>query len=207
MQRNRNPGTSAQLSGFTLNYVHLQERETRIATSPSWDLIVTMDDATNEHYSMFLCEEEGTWSSLRGVRETIEAKGLFCSLYTDRARTTGTRRVAARRRWTVRDSRARRRAGQLRAVRADGDATARGPAPAALHQGQGEGPPPRGRYAVGVAWAAQAGRVRLRRRAACRPLRRERSSWGDPPFAHRASSTSGTGAVDKAWITPPPLSP
>jgi len=51
----------------------------------AWDLIVTMDDATNEHYSMFLCGEEGTWSSFRGVREVIEARGLFCSLYTDRA--------------------------------------------------------------------------------------------------------------------------
>ena len=50
-----------------------------------WDLIVTMDDATNEHYSMFFCEEEGTQSSFQGVREVIEAKGLFCSLYTDRA--------------------------------------------------------------------------------------------------------------------------
>lgn len=50
-----------------------------------WDLVVTMDDATNEHYSMFFCEEEGTHSSLRGVREVIEARGLFCSLYTDRA--------------------------------------------------------------------------------------------------------------------------
>ena len=49
-----------------------------------WDLIVTMDDATNEHYSMFFCEEEGTRSSFRGAREAIEAKGLFCSLYTDR---------------------------------------------------------------------------------------------------------------------------
>ena len=49
-----------------------------------WDLIVTMDDATGEHYSMFFCEQEGTWSSFRGVRETIAAKGLFCSLYTDR---------------------------------------------------------------------------------------------------------------------------
>ena len=49
-----------------------------------WDLIVTMDDATSEHYSMFFCEQEGTMSSLRGVRETIERKGLFCSLYTDR---------------------------------------------------------------------------------------------------------------------------
>ena len=49
-----------------------------------WDLIVTMDDATSEHCSMFFCEQEGTWSSFRDVREVIEAKGLFCSLYTDR---------------------------------------------------------------------------------------------------------------------------
>lgn len=49
-----------------------------------WDLIVTMDDATNEHYSMFFVEEEGTASSFRGVREVIEARGLFSSLYTDR---------------------------------------------------------------------------------------------------------------------------
>ena len=49
-----------------------------------WDLIVTMDDATNEHYSMFFCDEEGTQSSFRGVREVIERRGLFCSLYTDR---------------------------------------------------------------------------------------------------------------------------
>lgn len=49
-----------------------------------WDLIVTMDDATSEHYSMFFVEEEGTASSFQGVKETIEKKGLFCSLYTDR---------------------------------------------------------------------------------------------------------------------------
>ena len=49
-----------------------------------WDLIVTMDDATNEHYSMFFCEEEGTMSSFRGVAETVRAKGLFCSIHTDR---------------------------------------------------------------------------------------------------------------------------
>lgn len=50
-----------------------------------WDLIVTMEAATGEHYSMFLCEEEGTWSSFQGVREVIEGQGLLCSLYTDRA--------------------------------------------------------------------------------------------------------------------------
>jgi transposase len=51
-----------------------------------WDLIVTMDDATNEHYSMFFVEEEGTASSFQGVKETIEKKGLFCSFYSDRGR-------------------------------------------------------------------------------------------------------------------------
>jgi len=49
-----------------------------------WDLIVTMDDATSEHYSMFFVEEEGTSSSFQGVKETINKKGLFCSFYTDR---------------------------------------------------------------------------------------------------------------------------
>jgi len=49
-----------------------------------WDLIVTMDDATSEHLSMFFVEQEGTASSLRGVREVIEARGLFSSFYSDR---------------------------------------------------------------------------------------------------------------------------
>lgn len=49
-----------------------------------WDLVVTMDDASNEHYSMFFIDEEGTQSSLRGVRDVVAAKGLFSSLYTDR---------------------------------------------------------------------------------------------------------------------------
>ncbi|MDN5936583.1 MAG: hypothetical protein L0H75_10510 [Nitrosospira sp.] len=35
-----------------------------------WGLIVTMDDATGEHYSMFFVEEEGSASSFRGVGET-----------------------------------------------------------------------------------------------------------------------------------------
>ncbi len=49
-----------------------------------WDLIVTMDDATNEHYSMRFVDEEGTHSSLLGVKDVLEAKGLFCSFYSDR---------------------------------------------------------------------------------------------------------------------------
>lgn len=49
-----------------------------------WDLIVTMDDATSEHYSMFFVEEEGTQSSFQGVKEVIEEHGVFASLYSDR---------------------------------------------------------------------------------------------------------------------------
>jgi hypothetical protein len=36
-----------------------------------WDLIVTLDDATSEYYSMFFVEEERTASSFAGVREVI----------------------------------------------------------------------------------------------------------------------------------------
>jgi len=49
-----------------------------------WDLIVTMDDATNEHYSMFFVHEEGTASSFQGAQDVILKKGLFSSIYTDR---------------------------------------------------------------------------------------------------------------------------
>ena len=49
-----------------------------------WDLIVTMDDANNEHYSMFFVDEEGTHSSMRGVKEVIQQRGLFCTFYSDR---------------------------------------------------------------------------------------------------------------------------
>ena len=48
------------------------------------DLVVTMEDATSAIYSMFLVDEEGTASSLRGVAEVVAGHGLFCSLYTDR---------------------------------------------------------------------------------------------------------------------------
>ena len=49
-----------------------------------WDLILTMDDATSEHYSMFFVDEEGTKSSFQGVGKVIRAKGLFSSFYSDR---------------------------------------------------------------------------------------------------------------------------
>jgi len=34
-----------------------------------------MDDATNEHYSMFFCEDEGLWSSFRDMREVDLGQG------------------------------------------------------------------------------------------------------------------------------------
>ena len=49
-----------------------------------WDLIITLDDATSEHYSMFFVEQEGTASSFRGMAEVIETQGPPSSLYTDR---------------------------------------------------------------------------------------------------------------------------
>lgn len=49
-----------------------------------WDLVVTMDDATSEHYSMFFTRQEGTASSFAGVRDVLLARGLFCSFYSDR---------------------------------------------------------------------------------------------------------------------------
>jgi transposase len=51
---------------------------------PNLDLVVTMDDATSEIYSMFLVEQEGTVSTFRGLAETIGKNGLFSSFYTDR---------------------------------------------------------------------------------------------------------------------------
>jgi hypothetical protein len=48
------------------------------------DLIVTLDDATSEITSAFFTSQEGTLSSFRGIQETIEGHGLFCSFYTDR---------------------------------------------------------------------------------------------------------------------------
>jgi transposase len=49
-----------------------------------WDLVVTMDDATGKHTSMFFCDQEGTASSFHGIGQTIARHGLFASLYTDR---------------------------------------------------------------------------------------------------------------------------
>lgn len=48
------------------------------------DLIVILDDATSEIYHAQLVEEESTRTVMAGLREVMEAKGLFCALYSDR---------------------------------------------------------------------------------------------------------------------------
>jgi transposase len=49
------------------------------------ELIVILDDATSEIYYAQLVEAESTRSILRALREVVETRGVFCSLYSDRA--------------------------------------------------------------------------------------------------------------------------
>ena len=76
MRRERAP-----LSGMM---VHQDGSTHEWVPGKKWDLIVTMDDATSEHYSMFFVDEEGTVSSFQGARDVILHRGLFSALYTDR---------------------------------------------------------------------------------------------------------------------------
>jgi transposase len=50
-----------------------------------YELIVILDDATSEIYYAQLVEAEGTQTVMTALREVIETRGLFCSLYSDRA--------------------------------------------------------------------------------------------------------------------------
>lgn len=79
--RHRQRRERAPLAGMM---IHQDGSTHRWVSGQIWDLIVTMDDATNEVYSGFFTDEEGTWSSFRGVRETLEKQGLFSSFYSDR---------------------------------------------------------------------------------------------------------------------------
>ena len=71
----------APLPGLRL---HQDSRRHEWLSGRRCDLVVTLDDATGEHYSVFLWERAGTRSSFVGVRDVLERKGFFCSLYTDR---------------------------------------------------------------------------------------------------------------------------
>lgn len=64
--------------------IHQDASTHRWVPKSVWDLMVTMDDATGEHTSMFFCAQEGTASSFHGIGQTIARYGLFASLYSDR---------------------------------------------------------------------------------------------------------------------------
>lgn len=49
------------------------------------DLIVIMDDATNEVYDAKLVDEENTLECMVALKEVVATQGVFCSIYSDRA--------------------------------------------------------------------------------------------------------------------------
>jgi transposase len=49
------------------------------------DLVHSYDDANNRLYDLELVREEDAITCMRVLRTTVEKKGIFCSLYTDRA--------------------------------------------------------------------------------------------------------------------------
>jgi transposase len=65
--------------------LHIDGSKHRWLNDDRWhDLIVILDDANSEIYYAQLVEEESTRTVMAGLREVIETKGLFCSLYSDR---------------------------------------------------------------------------------------------------------------------------
>jgi len=65
--------------------LHIDGSQHRWFQDERWyDLIVILDDATNEIYYAQLVEEESTLTVMAGLQEVIERKGLFCARYSDR---------------------------------------------------------------------------------------------------------------------------
>lgn len=50
-----------------------------------YDLLVLLDDATNRIYEMRLVDEEDTRQCMVLLRDCVQKRGIFCSLYSDRA--------------------------------------------------------------------------------------------------------------------------
>jgi hypothetical protein len=65
--------------------LHIDGSKHRWLNEDRWhDLIVILDDANSEIYYAQLVEEESTRTVMAGLWAVIEAKGLFCALYSDR---------------------------------------------------------------------------------------------------------------------------
>lgn len=50
-----------------------------------YDIVTILDDANNELYDIELVDEEDSLTCMRLIKNVVEKKGIFCSLYTDRA--------------------------------------------------------------------------------------------------------------------------
>jgi transposase len=71
------------MSGMLL---HIDGSTHRWLGGEQWqDLIVVLDDATSEVYYAQLVEQESTETVMAALREVVEKRGIFCSLYSDRA--------------------------------------------------------------------------------------------------------------------------
>lgn len=65
--------------------LHIDGSKHRWFQDDRWyGLLVILDDATSEILYAQLVEEESTRTVMAGLREVIQAKGLFCALYSDR---------------------------------------------------------------------------------------------------------------------------
>jgi len=69
------PGMMLHVDGSTHAWLGGSERQ---------DLIAILDDATSEVYYAQLVDQESTATVMAGLKEVIERKGVFCSLYSDR---------------------------------------------------------------------------------------------------------------------------
>lgn len=79
--RNRRP--RRPLVGMML---HIDASKHQWLHDGNWyDFIVVMDDATSEIYYAQLVWEESTATVMEALWEVVERKGVFCSLYSDRA--------------------------------------------------------------------------------------------------------------------------
>ena len=66
--------------------LHIDSSEHRwFSDGRYYQLLVILDDATSEVYYAQLVESESTRTVMAALREVIETKGLFCTLYSDRA--------------------------------------------------------------------------------------------------------------------------
>jgi transposase len=89
VKRRKKPGSHRKrrprrpLPGMML---HIDGSEHRwFGDERNYELIVVLDDATSEIYYAQLVQAESTRSVMAALREVVETRGLFCSLYSDRA--------------------------------------------------------------------------------------------------------------------------